>query len=228
VDYTVFGLQRSGTNFLETLIKKSFKDTNLLLAYEHNGVWKHAFDIQHDIKTQKARVKYNDDGKVVHFRSNGSYVVETYDYWINRLRSINAILITKHPFTWIESVQKKNVDMRRFKKYNASHKSEMFAEIYHDHALFWKEQMRYQNILHIKYEDLLVSRELWLNKISEHFNDECTPFTGELTKISMSPSFSADDVNRYRNIETKLSTEEKNNVLGIIGEDIMKMYRYEN
>ena len=216
MDWTVFGLQRSGTNYLESLIEKSFKDVNLKLAYEHNGVWKHAFDIPYDIETKRAAVKQH----------QGKFVIETYDYWIARLRETNSVLITKHPFTWIDSVTRKRADMIRFALYDKEHDPLMFAKIYREHALFWKEQMRHQNIYHIKYENLLSMPSFYLKDMARHFNCECAPYEGNISKVSMSSRFTAEDKNKYIKIETTLDDKTKAAVCEVIGEDILELYDY--
>lgn len=216
MDWTVFGLQRSGTNYLETLIKKSvIPQPTFRLAYEHDGIWKHAFDIPHDIKTKKARRQ-----RTVQ-EGHGAYIIETYDYWIARLREVNAVLITKHPFTWIDSVRRKNIDMQRFKKYDKSEEACMYAEIYRDHALFWLEQMRHQNIYHIRYEELLADKKHYLTKIGEHFDVECEPFPEDISKVSLSKHFYPEDRDKYIKCETNLTTEQQKEVIKIIGEDIL-------
>jgi hypothetical protein len=225
VDYTVYGLQRSGTNFLETLIKLSFKNAGIKTVYEHNVVWKHASDIQHDRDTLKAKVKYH-NGQFNHYQGEGEFVVETYDYWIARLRETNAIFITKHPFTWIDSVIRKEVDMRRHKLFDDSKDPLMFAQIYREHAMFWKEQRRHQSIPHIKYEDLLANRQRELLKISDFFNDPCVPFVKEMNTVKMSSKFTSVDKAKYMAVKTNLSKEVQKNVVEIVGKEIMENYGY--
>lgn len=216
MDWTVFGLQRSGTNYLESLIKKSvIPKPTFRLAYEHEGVWKHAFDIPYDIETKRAKRP----GTIR--EGHGAHIIETYDYWIARLREVNAVLITKHPFTWIDSVRRKNIDMKRFQKYDKSEDAHMYAEIYRDHALFWLEQMRHQNIYHIRYEELLADKKHYLTKIGEHFDVECEPFAEDLHKVSMSKHFKPEDRDKYIKCETNLTTEQQKEVIKIISKDIL-------
>lgn len=228
MDYVVYGLQRSGTNFLEKLIKSSFNNVDIKNAYEYNAPWKHAFDIHHDIETKTARIRQL-NGEAQPYKSHHPFVVETYDYWIARLREVNAILITKHPFTWIDSVTKKNVDMKRFKLYNTNNDPLMFAEIYKQHALFWREQRRHQQIFKLPYENLIRAPGnalMYTRLIGEFFGDKHNGFDGIPNKVNMSDKFSEEKRNKYVNIETNLSPAIQKDVLNIIGNDILEDYGY--
>jgi hypothetical protein len=45
--FTVFGLQRSGTNFLEQLLKSNVGQVNIVNRWKSSdGIWKHAYDME--------------------------------------------------------------------------------------------------------------------------------------------------------------------------------------
>lgn len=222
--YTVFGLQRSGTNFLEQHIITGMPNCRMITAYAHDGLWKHTYDINHDIKTMRAK---NTSG------------LETYDYWIARLRETNAIWIHKHPFTWIDSIRRKNMDCKHHPDYDGTGNKLgprvydgtllSLCNIYKNHQAFWIEQSRHQSIYRLSYESLLPPGNglMHTRMIAEFFNDDdFRPFERTFNKVPISSKFSDDDRNKYIKYETTLSDEDKEFVIKNIGMKAIEYYGY--
>jgi hypothetical protein len=113
-DCYIFGLQRSGTNFLKSLVEdQGYRMLNW--RKKNTKFWKHT----HGINT-------NYEGLVL-------YVV-------------------KHPNKWIESINKKALDIRKFRNFKCSRKNVSGCKkLWTAHTKYWEEKAS----LIIRYEDLL-------------------------------------------------------------------------
>ena len=98
MDLTVFGIQRSGTNFLEQCIRKNIQDARIKNQWRVDGYWKHTYDFQHKPKYDAKSKGYGECGGQ-----------EMYDKLIDTRHRI--IYIHKHPYNWIQSICNKNVDI---------------------------------------------------------------------------------------------------------------------
>lgn len=220
--YTVFGLQRSGTNYVETYLEYNFPNSDIAQGYEHNRLWKHTYSIEKDIKEYRAT--YNKQ-------------LMPYEYWINRLRRLNPILVHKHPFMWVESIFKIDIKygpgslgMKLHPHYSGNN-VESLAKIYKAHADWWRNQRRHhQKIYKIQYEDLLVegNTSKHMEQIARFFGDEESYVKSDIhiPRIRLSRNFKPEDIDRYINYETKLSKRYQGIILNIVGEETFKDYGY--
>lgn len=161
--FIVFGLQRSGTTFLETNIKNNLSGVVIGNAFSRGDIWKHAFSLETPSRHVgvDARKWYNQ---------------ETAD----KLNHIPHVFLHKNPYTWIESLLNNKVDLKRtyplsFKRNNnddvmINHINVTYlAELWRDHAQYWLSKGAYR----IRYEDVIVNADNVLEeikKISKHFN----------------------------------------------------------
>ena len=81
--FTVYAPQRSGTNYLETLIASNFLDAGNCLITDDSYAWKHTTDIKTVIKK----------------------------YHSNEMHNHIHILTSKSPYKWIESIKRNPVDI---------------------------------------------------------------------------------------------------------------------
>ena len=91
--FTVFGLQRSGTNFLEQMISEHVGDLQLQNHWRgKTGIWKHAFNLEQN----------NVDEKIAGLRGDPqkAKLIGT---------EIKGVYVHKHPYAWIESILRKNI-----------------------------------------------------------------------------------------------------------------------
>lgn len=228
--YCVFGLQRSGTNFLEQHIITGMPDCQLVNSYDMNGLWKHTYDINFDIKTKRAKTG----------RSNK---LETYDYWISRLRETNAVLVHKHPYMWVESIYKLRLHLknraaiagvRLHPDYVPPSEGKLaclegLCKIYKKHQEFWKEQSRHQRIYRVAYENLLMpgNAKMHTRFIADFFDDEFIPFEHEIIKVPLSNKFTDDDRNKYLKYETSLDYVDKKMIRELLGSECFEYYGYQ-
>lgn len=166
--FTVFGLQRSGTNFLEQLLRKNIAGANVLNAWRHDdGIWKHAYDI---------------GSKPVNGRTAGHRGDPKKEGLIGT--QIHSIYVHKHPYSWIQSICDKQVDIKKVYPHVmephqdsdfmlASLNIENLAKLYRDHTAYWLKMLDEKKIYHLKYEDLIESPEKtreYVTNIATYFN----------------------------------------------------------
>ena len=161
--FTVFGLQRSGTNFLENSIRLNLSNVKIVNTFKSGGLWKHSFNLEGN------DYHINPRGKL-HY---GIHAVE-------KLNNTNAIYLHKNPFTWIESIIRSPADIRvtypkcrqirddndvMHNGWNISY----LADLWKQHTEYWLSK----NVYRVRYESLISSEnEIFeeLEKISKHFN----------------------------------------------------------
>lgn len=198
----VFGLQRSGTNFTENLIKKNISGIKIANTWSSNneGIWKHAYNI--DTKPEKgpppagrgSKQRYNDLG----------------------LR-IKSWYIHKNPYTWIESICTKQVDIKKTYPMVTEKGPLMLsglnviklAELYRDHSTYWKRVCEQKKIFHLSYEDLIKSKlhtQNGLNAFAEFYGLPCANVNSVIIpeKVGQSNHFTEDDRNKYNEVKLKL------------------------
>lgn len=209
--FTAFGLQRSGTNFTEELITTNFCDAEIVNCWRGrktgNGIWKHAYDVEY--KSPKERV-------------NGLKGDKEKAEMIGR--EINSIYIHKHPYSWIQSLLRKKVDIKStypsviqdldseenvVNGLNIVH----MAQLYHDHTQYWLNKVETRKVYHIKYEDLISStkrtKEIVLD-MAKFFNKKLKNDEIEIpTRVTASGKFNEDKRIQYKTYQIKTLTFEQ-------------------
>lgn len=128
----VFGLQRSGTNFTEALLREHFQIN--IVNTDRNYIWKHG----HDFDLSKI------DSDCFH------------------------IYIIKYPYSWIESIRRKQVDiLKRHPEVKSTKNTQIqlckdidlyqLAKLYNDHTCWWhREEVKSRiNYIGVQYEQLI-------------------------------------------------------------------------
>ena len=161
--FTVFGLQRSGTNFLENSIRHNLSNVKIGNTFKNGDLWKHSFNLEGNDYHINPRAK----------QFYGTHAVE-------KLNNTNAIYLHKNPFTWIESIIRSPADIRV--TYPKCRQRRDDNDVMHDGwnisylADLWKQHTEYwlsKNVYRVRYESLISSEnEIFeeLEKISKHFN----------------------------------------------------------
>lgn len=217
---TIFGLQRSGTNFVEQLVKRNIKGAAIANTWRNNpvGIWKHSYDI--DTKPNGAKVN-GDRGDVQRYKKIGN--------------EIKAWYIHKNPYSWIESICTKQVDIKKtyprviFKagrdddRFQINGLSlERLAELYRDHTDFWFRVCHDKKIFHLSYEDLIASSDSTrsgINAFAGYYNLQCNRPRDVVIpeKVGQSDKFSEETREKYNKVRLQLLTWEQvvkiNNIL---------------
>ena len=151
-----YGLQRSGTNFLEALLKKNFRVNipNLRKEREH-PLQKH-FRLYHD-KTKIPEPKYYNEYTYDHFKE--------FEHSLDLEKKANGIIIiSKDPYSWLLSYEIwANKCSWPIPNYS-------YMEEYNLFLSKWREfENQTDKIIFIRYIDLLEKPEEILNQIQEKF-----------------------------------------------------------
>lgn len=199
---TVFGLQRSGTNFVEMAIRNNFTGVRISNT-DRQWIWKHSFgDGNNGYHAGIPPEKMNAKGK-------------------------KYLLIHKHPYAWMESVCTRNVDIaKRYGKivWNnlpTGHNEDLamkctnmnikeMVNLYNAYYEFWLEREKSHYIFVINYEQMVASEDATratFDAMQKHFgwtkgkNQYVIP-----DKVGQSDKFTPDRRTKYtRYILNKLS-----------------------
>lgn len=149
--FTVFGLQRSGTNFFEQLLTQNVTQVHIISRWKPgDGIWKHAYDVENK-PTNGTAVGLKGDQEKAEMIGN----------------RIHAIYIHKHPYSWIQSITNRHVDIKKTYPFVAEQSNMMLkelniiklAELYRDHSAYWLNKVTTKNVYRVKYEELIESKE---------------------------------------------------------------------
>jgi hypothetical protein len=147
----IYGLMRTGTNYISSLLKLNFKNT---FVFMNVGGWKHGYFIKYpnnknvlNSVDKKARRIYHKQKLIKLFRLN----------------KVKFIIMIKNPYKWLLSVLKhkgkeinENNIKLELKDWNLKYKN-------------YKYHLENGTALLIRYEDLLENRNLILNKIKNKY-----------------------------------------------------------
>lgn len=152
-----YGLQRSGTNFLESLLVKNF-DIKI-----------HSLRKEREHPLQKHFRLYDDKSKIPESKYLNNYNFKSYDdfkkSWGLNTEINGVIVISKDPYSWLLSYEK------WAEKCNWPTPSYQYIEEYNLFLDKWRVFAQQSNdIIFIRYIDLLVQPEIELTKIENEFS----------------------------------------------------------
>lgn len=224
--FTVFGLQRSGTNFLEQLVTKNIRNTKIVNRWKAgDGIWKHAFGIENK-PTDAGPIGMKGDPEKAKMIGN----------------RIHAIYIHKHPYSWIQSITTKNVDIKKTYPFVARELNQAenvlgglnilhLAQLYYDHTQYWLDKVETRKVYHVKYEDLIFSPEKTkeiVTDIAQFFNRKLKETNIVIPdKVGQSDKFNEEKRKQYRTYRiTTLSYEQIMHINTILDRDAMAKQGY--
>lgn len=217
-----YGLQRSGTNFLETLLKKNFRVNipNLRKEREH-PLQKH-FRLYHD-KTKIPEPKYYNEYTYDHFKE--------FEHSLDLEKKANGIIIiSKDPYSWLLSYEIwANKCSWPIPNYS-------YMEEYNLFLSKWREfENQTDKIIFIRYIDLLEKPEEILNQIQEKFElkRKLSFFNSKLTlsqkKVAVSDVFTNEKKDFYvkKKYLDHYSNQSLKNINKHLSKELMQFLRYE-
>lgn len=222
--FTVFGLQRSGTNFLEQLLKSNVGQVNIVNRWKSSdGIWKHAYDMEKKPNDGKSAGEQGDKRKA--------------EMIGNR---IHAIYVHKHPYSWIQSITNKHVDIKKTYPFVTEKSSIMLkdlnlirlAQLYRDHTAYWLDKVETRKVYHVKYEDLIESdahtKEI-VKDISSFFNRNLKHKTIQIpNRVSQSNKFTEKEREKYKKYQIQtLSYEHIQEINRILNRDHLEKQGYD-
>lgn len=201
--FTIFGLQRSGTNFLERLVTSNLKGLRLQCHWRgDHGIWKHIYNIEtNDPNATAIGLK----GDLKKGNMIGTEILGAYTH--------------KHPYAWIESIARKNVDIKKTYPFVTEPSDMMLgslniiklAELYKNHTSYWLNKVNQRKVYHVKYEDLIDSPERTkqvLFEIADFFKVD-RPNVRNITipnRVGMSAPFNETSREKYKNYQLETLT----------------------
>jgi len=236
-NFQILGLQRSGTNFLEQLLKdnceqkRSVGIINMWHQRQLNGIWKHAYDVDpEDLKIAQKNEKGLYRPEIERQQTDSTRAPagsKLLDVDNPAITSKNYIWIHKHPYSWLESVTNKSVDILNTYKWISARREDQdnefvffndknqalntlrLCELYREHTLYWFSVFKRKPALNhkrIMYEQLIQSKEdtqRHMDEISEQFN---FPLKKELLiadRVSQSAKWDSTRHAKYTKIEIR-------------------------
>lgn len=203
----IFGIERSGTNYLEALIKENLNAHPLT-----NGLgWKHGAPVTPD--------EWFHDGISKEELPNKDLYIEI----VRKNPSLPCVVIIKDPYHWLDSIRKfrpQNFDLVKwFKKYNSLYLEYMNYLLINEHEYF-------KPAIFVRYEDLLTEPEKQISKIAEVFGLRVvTDFTIP-DKVFLSPKFNKKRKEFYLS-PNPLDVDKLKKINDIINRIIFIYYRYD-
>jgi len=199
MDYFIFGLQRSGTNYLEQLVNQNFKGRR---ANRANKCWKHSIDIPKGYNNQ-----------------HPTLIIYKNPYtWVESICLRNTVdwLKTQKEYPAQEGPDELRLGPNKINVENLAKTYDHFHNTW-----LWSRSLS-ENTYVMKYEDLLItnSRERILNNISHILPVRKTDqwVNPQRGKISQSRDYNEDREHYYLSMKPKeltpIQIEAINNVLG--------------
>lgn len=224
--FTVFGLQRSGTNFLEQMIINNVSDVRLECHWRGtHGIWKHAFNLETNDPDEKIIGLKGDPVKAKMIGED-----------------IKGVYIHKHPYAWIESVINKKIDIKKTHPsvIEESNIPDMIinelnvvkmAELHRNHSTYWLKKVEENKVYHVKFENMIESKEQTrqtIINIANFFGKRITNNKIEvIEKAKLSSPFTEDDRARYKNYQFKILTyEQVQEINKVLDRDILNKQGY--
>ncbi|NPA68591.1 MAG: hypothetical protein GXO50_08285 [Chlorobi bacterium] len=219
-----YGLQRSGTNFLETLMLKNF-DINIVNGSNRAHPLHKHFRL-YDNKNLIPEPKYKNNMKFKHFSD--------YEKSFNINTPVHGILIlSKDPYSWLISYKK------WAKKCKWPEPDYNYIEEYNQFYGKWAEFSKQDNrIMFIRYIDLLDNADLILDKTETEFNLKAkqNKRIEKVKKVKRSKFFTKSKKNYYKNSEYLSEYKQKDledlnsklniNLLNFLGYEIKENPNY--
>ena len=198
--FKVYGIQRTGTNFLTSLIRKNIKKSNVAV----NGFgWKHGYVLSRDGIVNWKRTKNVD---------------------IEIPNNIKPIIIIKNPYSWYNSIKRWRINCSG--SFNFSEQYKRYNNLYFSHKNMYYSDL-YSEPFFIKYEDLISNEEKEINNISKHFGVETTETFDIPKKVKLSDKFTEEKRKYYlRNDDFGMGKKKVKMINDILDWDMLKSYGY--
>lgn len=222
IPFYVFGLYRSGTNFMGQLLSQNSTSVSVLKG--ESNIWKHAYDIEN------RRLFDGDDKKQTPKERLSELGIKN-----------NVIYIHKHPYSWIESVIRKPVDIRKEYPCVAGGGDNNFvlnnlniielAKLNHNHAEYWFNLMTTKNIHRVQYEKIISSTKNTKQIVKNIFEKFDIPLTRNVivpSRVPVSETFNEQSRKRYTNLYLEILTwEHIQRINSILDHNIIEQQGYQ-
>lgn len=201
----VFGIQRSGTNYMSYLVGANIKRNKLFLFLNDLG-WKHDFVPQNYTLSKILRYEIG----------------------------CKAIIIIKNPYTWYTSIENwirrsKRKDWK-FPSYGPEQVFKRYNTLYKGHKDFLDHKYRntvYMDSILVRYEDLITDTKYEMEKISDKFCVGLQNLFKNTTRIPQSHQFTEVRRKYYMEQVPDYGDEMISRVNSSVDWGLMEFYGYE-
>jgi len=223
---TVFGLQRSGTNFFQRLLADNINGIQIMSHWAKDlGIWKHAYNMETN----------DPEEKIMGLRGDRNKANQIGD-------KIKAFYIHKHPYSWIQSIIRKHIDLKKTYPFviEPTEDTSMIiddfnlyklAELHRDHTGYWLNKVDENRAFQVRYEELIESPEKTREivfKASRIFKTRLKEEDIRIPdKVSLSDAFTEEKRNQYKTykIET-LSFEQIQKINQVLNREYLSKQGY--
>ena len=194
----VYGLQRSGTNYVETLLPHNFRDISLENVAYHRSLPLHKHFRPYDEMYYVPEPKYLNNFSYPHF--------DDFDAHVKRLtgkEELFYVVVVKEPYSWYISyckLARKN----RWPSYMPKWANQHYMV---DYSLFCKKWLDFrrqapEKVVILRYEDILKDMSGKLEDIRTRFGlEKVHEEYQNFSKVNMSKKFTSTRRNYYLNKE---------------------------
>ncbi|MCF8304682.1 MAG: sulfotransferase [Bacteroidales bacterium] len=205
----LYGLQRTGTNYLETLLPNNFKNIELLNDGSARSLPVHKHFRLYDEQFCVPEPKYYNNFKYESFSELQNHVTQ-----LTGVKEVNYIVAVRNPYNWYLSYRRlarKNVSLFNKNKWFNYVRRDENPHFMIDFNLFYKKWLAFQEqdpgrIMLVRHEDMLNDVEQVLNTISDKFHlEKKSDRYLDSDKVNMSKKFTAKKRSYY--LENKFLKE---------------------
>ena len=222
----IYGLQRSGTNYIETLLPHNFKDISLENVAYHRSLPLHKHFRPHSMMYCVPEPKYLHNFQYAHF--------DEFDAHVKKLTGkdqLHYIVVVKEPYSWYISY----CELARKNKWPTYMPKWANQHYVIDYSLFCKKWIEFRKqapdkILLLRYEDILKDLSGNLELIRNQFDlEKIHQEYQNFSKVNMSKKFTSSRRNYYLKKEylNLLSDEELFVLTENLDEAVVKELGYE-
>lgn len=220
----LYGMQRTGSNYIEQLIVQNFKNVEF-------------FNDNHSrcLPTHKHFRLYDEKSIIPSALYYNSFIYRDFTDFKKHVQQIVGqeiklfVVIIKNPFSWYLSYKKhaKKNGYDFFKKSINSHYIIDYNLFYTKWISFFKQAPN--DVLLVKYEDVLNELPSFLSNISKKFDLKMVSSkVHNPDKVRMSKRFSASEAAYYKKEKyiNQITSQDKKVIMNLLDKDLISLYNY--
>lgn len=208
----IYGLQRSGTNYLSTLLQKNFD----VEVWMNLGGWKHGFINKNPSKDEI----FNNTDYLTKLKYKDEYIIDLFSN-----KQVNFLCIVKNPYNWLISY-KKFLDLTK-KKFELVNSVNLWNDIYLNYINNDITIIRYEDLLNNFNKTLLLIKDKYdLKSKTKNFINENKVLKRNADK-NIGETLNEKFINKKINIKEYFSSKELKIINKTLNKDLMKKFNYD-
>jgi hypothetical protein len=211
----MYGLQRSGTNYMETLMQLNYPDAKFL-----NGIVRSEITHKHfRLYPEKAIIPEPQFANTLQVGD-----LRTFESHLPFPSPDLYIIVSKDPFSWLISYQKWS------RKNNWPHHEHHYISEYVLFYGMWKQfALTSDKIIFVRYDDLLIEPKITLDKVATLLNWPLREHMHTTNKVYASRRFSSDKKQAHLSGEhlKSIPSDELHTINALLPDELLKFLGYE-